>query len=149
MIYTGTDVTLGTMNATSSNVDKVELMKQLQVLNLSIETVKVIVIAVLLNLYFVYLNRVKILDLLNNTDCARRYEKPEKIQDVANIMFIYATGIFLYINSNQFEQVNSVQGKSRDLKAITIAYRSLITAILAFVASLISRVNIETQRSKT
>lgn len=80
----------------SETVD--ELYEQLGIINLSIDTIFVIVAAISLNIKFLIWSKVGILDKINNTKNAEKIGDLSELPRVANLMYIYATGIFLLIN---------------------------------------------------
>ena len=127
-------------NTTPSNA---ELMKQLGILNLSVNTLYVILLAVILNINFVKGERAKLLDQINKTNLSKGLPDLSDTPRITNIMFLYATGVFLDINYNAFKEVSSVKGKNRNPKAIRRAWKSLLSNILTFIATAISRDNLE------
>ena len=139
------DTTANQTNNTSSNTttSTEELIAQLETLNLSLDTLKVILLAVLLNYYFVYYTKVTVLDTLNETKCAENLFDASKIPSITNVMFLYATGIFLNINYEAYVKINSVQGANRDTNAINKAYKAFFSSLLILIATAISRSNIE------
>lgn len=126
-----------------SDIDYKALIEQLNQLNLSFDTLLVILTAVILNIYYVYYTRTQVLDKLNNTSLSELLLDGTNIPRITNAMFLYATGIFLEINYSNYEKLNLVQGKERDVKAINTAYRSFISTLLVFIATALSRSNLE------
>ena len=120
-----------------------EMLEQLQILNISLDTILVIILAIALNYYYVYYEKLMLLDSINNTNCADYLFDASEIPKIANVMILYGTGIFLDINYSSFIKANSVQGEERDEKAILKAYRSFISSILVFLAAAVSRNNLE------
>lgn len=139
--YTTEDQTNNTSSNTTTSTE--ELINQLETLNLSLDTLKVILLAIVLNYYFVYYTKVTVLDTLNDTKCAENLFDASKIPSITNVMFLYATGIFLNINYEAYVKINSVQGANRDPKAINKAYKAFFSSLLIFIATAISRSNIE------
>lgn len=130
-------------NANNITPSNAELMKQLGVLNLSLNTLYVILLAVILNINFVKYERAKLLDQINKTNLSKNLPDLSDTPRVTNIMFLYSTGVFLDINYNAFKEVSSVKGKNRNPKAIRRAWKSLLSTILTFIATAISRDNLE------
>lgn len=130
-------------NANNINSNNAELMKQLDILNLSLSTLYVILLAVILNIDFVKYERIKLLDQINKTNLSKGLPDLSDIPRITNIMFLYSTGVFLDINYNAFKDVSSVRGKNRNPKAIRRAWKSLLSTILTFIATAISRDNLE------
>lgn len=120
-----------------------ELIKQLGILNVSIDTLHVILIAVILNINFVKGEKAKLLDAINETNFAENSPDLSDTPRITNIMFLYATGVFLDINYNTFREVSSVKGKNRNPKAIRRAWKSFISSVLNLISVAISRDNLE------
>ncbi len=132
-----------TSDSTGNQVDYEALIEQINQLNLSFDTLLVILLAVLLNIYYVYYTRTQTLDTLNNTKYADLLIDGSKIPRISNAMFLYATGIFLQINYSNYERLNSVQGEERDARAINTAYRAFFSTLLVLIATAMSRSNLE------
>lgn len=120
-----------------------ELMKELAVLNLTIDTLQIILLAVFLNINFVKVEKVKLLDQINNTNFSKNLPDLTDIPRITNLMFIYSGGVFLEINYNSYKEALSAKGKNRNIKAIRIAWKRVLSSILAFIAAIIGRDNIE------
>ncbi|SCJ93313.1 Uncharacterised protein [uncultured Clostridium sp.] len=132
-----------TDDSVESEIDYEALIAQVNQLNLSFATLLVILMAILLNIYYVYYTRTQVLDTINNTKCAELLIDGAKIPKISNTMFLYATGIFLEINYSNYEKLNSVQGDQRDTNAINTAYRAFFSSLLVLIATAISRSNLE------
>lgn len=130
-------------NSTESEIDYEALIAQVNQLNLSFDTLLVILTAILLNIYYVYYSRTQVLDTLNNTKCAELLIDGTKIPRITNSMFLYSTSVFLEINYSNYEKLNSVQGEQRDINAINTAYRAFFSTLLVLIATAISRSNLE------
>lgn len=129
--------------STESEIDYEALIAQVNQLNLSFDTLLIILTAILLNIYYVYYTRTQVLDTLNNTKCAECLIDGTKIPKISNTMFLYATGIFLEINYSNYEKLNLVQGEDRDTSAINKAYRAFFSTLLVLIATAMSRSNLE------
>ena len=84
-----------TNKAKENSEDIHDLYRQLYILNLSLETIYIIIIAIFLNIEFIKWSRIKILDSINNT---KNLEKVGDLSDypkISNLIYIYATGVFL------------------------------------------------------
>ena len=86
-------------NKAKENLEDInDLYRQLYILNLSLETIYIVIIAIFLNIEFIKWSRIKILDSINNT---KNLEKVGYLIDypkISNLIYIYATGVFLLIN---------------------------------------------------
>lgn len=125
--------------STSSNSDiDSELIRQLGVLNLSINTVYIIVLAIFMNINYLYDSRGRLLDEINDTNYMENAPDVSDAPRIANKLFLYATGVFLEINFEQLQVVSSVTGEDRDEKAIMNANNNLLSSLLIFIATGIS-----------
>lgn len=67
-------------NKAKENLEDInDLYRQLYILNLSLETIYIIIIAIFLNIEFIKWSRIKILDSINNT------KNLEKVGDLSGI----------------------------------------------------------------
>lgn len=125
--------------STSSNseIDS-ELIRQLGVLNLSINTIYIIVLAIFMNINYLYISRGRLLDEINGTNYMENAPDVSDAPRIANKLFLYATGVFLEINFEQLQVVSSVTGEDRDEKAIMNASNNLLSSLLIFIATGIS-----------
>lgn len=84
-----------------------ELNNNLLILNISEGLLYIFIIATIFNLDFINYSKVKIYDILNNTNDAEKLEnaKSEKIQSAQ--LFIFVTGIFVYINYYNFNNLKN------------------------------------------
>ena len=125
--------------STSSNseIDS-ELIRQLVVLNLSINTIYIIVLAIFMNINYLYISRGRLLDEINGTNYMENAPDVSDAPRIANKLFLYATGVFLEINFEQLQVVSSVTGEDRDEQAIMNASNNLLSSLLIFIATGIS-----------
>lgn len=125
--------------STSSNseIDS-ELIRQLGVLNLSINTIYIIVLAIFMNINYLYDSRGRLLDEINGTNYMENAPDVSDAPRIANKLFLYATGVFLEINFEQLQVASSMTGEGRDEKAIMNASNNLLSSLLIFIATGIS-----------
>lgn len=125
--------------STSSNseIDS-ELIRQLGVLNLSINTIYIIVLAIFMNINYLYISRGRLLDEINGTNYMENAPDVSDAPRIANKLFLYATGVFLEINFEQLQVASSMTGEGRDEKAIMNASNNLLSSLLIFIATGIS-----------
>lgn len=83
-----------TKKSSSGQVDTQELKYNLNVLNISSDTLVLIIIAIVLNLYYIYRSKVDICDTLNNTSYGKNMPDVSNIPEFANFMFLYITAVF-------------------------------------------------------
>ena len=125
--------------STSSNSDiDSELIRQLGVLNLSINTVYIIVLAIFMNINYLYISIGRLLDEINGTNYMENAPDVSDAPRIANKLFLYATGVFLEINFEQLQVASSMTGEDRDEKAIMNASNNLLSSLLIFIATGIS-----------
>ncbi|CDM69034.1 putative membrane protein [Clostridium bornimense] len=128
--------------STSSNSDisypDSELIRQLGVLNLSINTIYIIVLAIFMNINYLYDSRGRLLDEINGTNYMENAPDFSDAPRIANKLFLYATGVFLEINFEELQVVSSMTGEDRDEKAIRNANNNLLSSLLIFIATGIS-----------
>mgnify|MGYP004485624645 FL=1 len=115
-----------------------ELIRQLTVLNLSINTIYIIVLAILMNINYLYDSKGRLLDEINGTNYMKDAPDVSEAPKIANKLFLYATGVFLKINFDQLQVVSSVTGEERDEKAISNANDRVLSSLLIFIATGIS-----------
>lgn len=118
-----------------------ELYRQLGILNLSLDTVYVIVIAILLNIEFIKWSIIGTLDKINNTKNAEKIGDLSEVPKMSNLMFIYATGIFLLINFSAFK--NSVSSEETAKREKCKAWKAFLSSLLIFIATGLTRDNLE------
>lgn len=143
MNFTGADLSIG--DKAKSSTTNEEQLRYLGVLTRSYNTVVIIIIAVFLNLCYVRGIRLQLIDSIYNTSFSKGITDPEKIQSFANYLFIYCTAVFLQINVEEYSNIIAEQTSTTDPITIENAYKGVITAILAFTASIISRTVINSQ----
>ena len=123
-----------------SSVSEEELFKQLNILNISYDSLLLILVAIILNIEFVSGERAKLLDQLNNTNISDSLPDLSSIPIISNEIFLLVTSIFLFINYDAYETSIEDEVSQRDqIKA----FRAFISSFLVLVATSISRGNLE------
>lgn len=130
-----------TTRRSSNQVDTQELKYNLNILNISSDTLVLIIIAIALNLYFIYRSKIDICDTLNNTNYGQSMPDVSGIPEFANLMFLYITSVFLVINYDDYMRKANAPCDKRDEVAIAKAYNAFVAALLAYIATVISRRN--------
>ena len=127
-------------NSNESSVSQEELFKQLNILNISYDSLLLILVAIILNIEFVSGERAKLLDQLNNTNISDSLPDLSRIPIISNEIFLLVTSIFLFINYDAYETSIEDEVSQRDqIKA----FRAFISSFLVLVATSISRGNLE------
>lgn len=130
-----------TKKSSSGQVDTQELKYNLNVLNISSDTLVLIIIAIVLNLYYIYRSKVDICDTLNNTSYGKNMPDVSNLPEFANFMFLYITAVFLAINYEDYMRKANAPCDKRDNVAIAKSYNAFVAALLAYIATVISRKN--------
>ena len=123
-----------------SSVSREELFKQLNILNISYDSLLLILVAVILNIEFVSGERTKLLDQLNNTNISDSLPDLSRIPIISNEIFLLVTSIFLFINYDAYETAIEDDVSQKDQSK---AFRAFISSFLILVATSISRGNLE------
>ena len=127
----------------STTTSREELLKELGIINLSLETVKVIVFATLLNLYYVYSLRAQTIDALCDTDLSDNFIDTTNFPRITNDIFLYTTGVFLILNYTLFKEIACEHKDDLDNKEVGAARRSFLASLFTFLAVTLSRNNLE------
>lgn len=90
----------GNSSATSSDIN--DLLRQLEIFNISIDTVFVILLGGILNIYNIYIKKLKVLDQINNTNIADNVVEIKDLYKIIFAIFLYASATFLEINYNEY-----------------------------------------------
>lgn len=122
-------------------VDINDLLRQLGILNLSGNMIILIIIATILNFKFINWQKIKILDTLNSTNFSENSPDISNIPRLTNRIFLIATATFLGINYNELKR--QYYDPNSDNRSITIANRNVLSSMLVFMATLVSRDTLE------
>lgn len=143
MVFPGVFQLAAMVPTKSSNnqVDTQELKYNLNILNISSDTLVLIIIAIALNLYYIYRSKIDICDALNNTNYGQGMPDVSDIPEFTNLMFLYITSVFLVINYDDYMRKANAPCDKRDEVAITKAYNAFVASLLTYIATVISRRN--------
>lgn len=119
-----------------------KLNKELEVLNLTIDTLSISISASIMNLRYLKWQRAKLLDQINNTDYAKDLQDLTDTLKFTSKVSIYVSAVFFDINNKAYREISSVKGADRNFKAIKIAWKAAIAALLNLIASIISEDNL-------
>lgn len=137
------DTSTGEVGEESTTSSREELLKELGIINLSLETVQVIVFATLLNLYYVYSLRAQTIDALCDTDLSNNFIDTTNFPRITNDIFLYTTGVFLTLNYTLFQEIACEHKDDLDNKEVGAARRSFLASLFTFLAVTLSRNNLE------
>lgn len=130
-------------NKPKENLEDInDLYRQLYILNLSLETIYIVIIAIFLNIEFIKWSRIKILDSINNT---KNLEKVGDLSDypkISNLIYIYVTGVFLLINYSEFQNISSLEESTK--KERCKGFKAFLSSLLIFIATGLTKDNLET-----
>lgn len=118
-------------------------MAQLDIMNLTINTLDLSLLALFMNIRYAKWQRVKLLDAINKTNLAKEWPDLSNTLKITNKIFIYTSGVFLTIDNNAFIKISSVKGKGRNIKGISRAARIVISSLLSFISAVMTTGNIE------
>lgn len=125
----------------NEEIDNESVLNELYALNLSGTTLIILIIAVLLNMYYIYYSKVGALDILNNTNNQDNLIDGSRIPRLSNKLFIVTTSIFLALNLGTY--IQSVNAEEPNEQAINRASYSVTSSILVLIATLITSQNLE------
>ncbi len=129
--------------ATTETPTREELLEELGIVNLSIDLVTIVVIATILNLYYVYSLRAQILDELFNTNFKENFIDTTDFPKLTNTMFLFTTGIFLTLNYTLLQESKREHINDCNNKEVVSSYKSFLSSLFTFLAVIISRDNLE------
>lgn len=125
-------------NSSSSTTSNSELFRQLEELNLVLDTLLVLILGVLLNFYSVYIDKLQVLDQINNTNLADNLIDIKDIPKISFAIFVYVTGTFLEVNYREY--INTINSKE-NCRTIKKAYISFFASLILFIGTIISGSN--------
>lgn len=128
---------------TNPDVDVESLLEQVEILNLSLHTIYVVAIAIFLNIEYIRITRDQLLDQINNTDYSKNEPDVTKIPRITNLMYIYASGIFLTINASQYIEALEADPSEVTPKQKKKAWKAFLSSFLIYIATCITSSNIE------
>lgn len=125
----------------SEEKTKEELMKELGILNLSLDTLYVILAAVLINVIYLNILISKTEDSIYDTNNSNFNINEKYLPVISNYMFLYATGIYLLINYNSYNETsNNINATAKEKNK---TFDALLSSLLIFCATGISNGNLE------
>lgn len=124
----------------ATEVSMEDLLKQLNILNISFDALLIIMFAIYLNLEYIHGEKVKVLDQLNNTNISDTLPDLSKIPRISNELFLFTTSIFLFINYDSY--VSAVESDDTEREQ-NRAFRAFISTFLVLVSTSITSGNLE------
>lgn len=126
-------------NSDQINAEKQALLKQLEIVNLSENTIQIALLATFLSFLNIDRTRITLLDQINETDYADSLPNISDLPRLSSILFIYVTFTFLQIAFNALQ--DGINTKVTNIEGL---YESYLASLLVFVATLIRYFNLNT-----
>lgn len=123
--------------------DREELLKELDILNLSSNTVTIVILATLLNYYYIQSLKAQTLDELYCTNYSKDFIDTEDFPKIVNTIFLYTTGVFLTLNYTLLQEIKCDHIDDLNNKEVMVAYRSFLASLFTMLAVIVSRNNLE------
>lgn len=128
---------------TTETPNRQELFKELGIINLSIDLVTIVVVATILNLYYVYSLKAQILDELYSTNFSDNFIDTTNFSKITNTMFLFATGMFLILNYTLLQESKCEHKNDYNNEEVVSSYKSFLSSLFTFLAVIISRDNLD------
>lgn len=128
---------------TQGKPSREELLIELDILNLSINTITVALLATFLNYYYVHSLKAQVLDELYNTNFEENFIDTTDFPKIVNTLFLYTTGVFLTLNYTLLQAIKCENINDMNNKEVIVAWRSFLASIFTFLAVITSRNNLE------
>ena len=128
---------------TTEAPDREELLKELDILNLSSNTVTIVILATLLNYYYIQSLKAQTLDELYCTNYSKDFIDTEDFPKIVNTIFLYTTGVFLTLNYTLLQEIKCNHIDDLNNEEVMAAYRSFLASLFTMLAVLVSRNNLE------
>lgn len=119
-------------------VDKQELIKQLNILGISSQGLYIILFAVILNIRYIGWSKLKVLDALNETNYLETVEDLTDAPKVVNRLYLFTTVLFLFIIYNSYLTALSASAEDRDEQAIRDTGSNLLAIVLILFGTVIN-----------
>lgn len=133
-----TDNKANEVNEDAIKVDRQALIKQLNILGISTQSLYIILFAGLLNIRYVEWSKVKILDSLNETNYTETIEDLTYAPKLTNRLFLFTTVIFLFINYDAYMTAVYARSEQRDEQIINDTGSNLLAIILILFGTIIN-----------
>ncbi|MBE6072919.1 MAG: hypothetical protein E7208_13465 [Clostridium butyricum] len=119
-------------------VDKQELIRQLNILDISSKGLYIIFFAVILNIRYIGWNKLKVLDALNETNYSETVEDLTYIPKVVNRLYLFTTILFLFIIYSSYLTAVSASEEERDEQVIRDTGSNLLAIVLILFGTVIN-----------
>lgn len=125
-------------NSTITEEEKNQLIKQIEITNLSEFGISLIIYASILNILYLEWQKVKITDQLNSTNYADTLQDLTEVPKGTNVIFLFVTAIFTGILFDNYKTALSQTGQNRSEEEIRDSYKRLIAILLILLGTTIN-----------
>ena len=115
-----------------------DLLKELNVLNISYIGVILVFIGVFINIRFILWSRIKILDNINNTNYSEQIGDLTEFPKISNRLYLVATILFVIIIYDQYKTQVLSEPSEGDESAVNDAWNRYVAIVLFLVGTLIN-----------
>ena len=120
------------------NNNQQELQQELDTLNLALVALFIVLYGIVLNINFVLVERIKVLDGINNTNYAEQLADLSDTPRKTNVLFLFSTCIYTYILWNAYVVSAADNSESRDEDLIRDNYNKFVAILLILLATTIN-----------
>lgn len=120
-----------------------DLLEELSISNLTIDTITIVFFATLLNLYYESSLKAKTLDKLFNTNFTDNFIDTTNFPRITNTIFLYTSGVFLILKYTLLQESKYKHRNDWNNKEVVSAWKAFLSSLLVFLSVVISRDNIE------
>lgn len=115
-----------------------DLLKELNVLNISYIGVILVFIGVFINIRFILWSRIKILDNINNTNYSEQIGDLTEFPKISNRLYLVATILFVIIIYDQYKTQVLSEPSEGYASAVNDAWNRYVAIVLFLVGTLIN-----------
>ena len=121
--------------------DENELFRQWSIYDMTLGNIAIIVVAIIINVYYINVEKIKTLDSIYSTNNSQYYPDVSVIPKIASVMFLYVAIIFVIMNYKNYE-INISQESIKEEEDIESAYNSLLASFFATITAIITYYNV-------
>lgn len=121
--------------------DENELFRQWSIYDMTLGNIAIIVVAIIINVYYINVEKIKTLDSIYSTNNSQYYPDVSVIPKIASVMFLYVAIIFVIMNYKNYE-INISQESIKEEEDIESAYNSLLASFFVTIAAIITYYNV-------
>lgn len=118
-----------------------QLLKALEITNISYDTLQIIILAIVLSAVNVNKIKVQLQDQLNNTNYAECLPDTSNLPLITSIMIVYGTYIFAQVGQQTLQDQKQISTEPND-PALTAASDGYLASVFVFIAALIRLNNV-------